>query len=74
MTLLEPMKLGHNLSNRRREMEVLFIFLHFLLPMGVVGVTKIEALERWEESTDDLQDDEKMRKKGRPSSGQSSFL
>jgi hypothetical protein len=48
------MKLRDHFFNRRREMKVLLILLLFLLPMGVVGVAKVEALERREESTDHL--------------------
>ena len=35
-------------------MEVPLIRFLFLLPMGVVGVAEVEALERGKESTDDL--------------------
>jgi len=48
------MKLCHHFFRRRREMEVPLIRFLFLLPMGVVGVAEVEALERGKESTDDL--------------------
>ena len=59
-----PMQLRHHILNRRREMEVLLIFLLLLLPMGVVGVAEVEALERREESTDDLQGERGGGRKG----------
>ena|SRR5690242_796217 len=48
------MQLRHHILNRSREVEVLLIFLLFLLSVGIVGVTEVEALKRREESTDDL--------------------
>ena len=58
------MQLRHHILNRRREMEVLLIFLLFLLPVRIVGVTEVEALERREESTDDLQGERGGGRKG----------
>ena len=48
------MKFRPHLLHRRGEMEVFCILLRFLLPMGVVGITEVEALERGEETAHDL--------------------
>jgi hypothetical protein len=51
----EPMKLLHYFVNRRRVIEVLLVNLCLFLQMGEVGVAEVEALERGEETTKDLE-------------------
>jgi hypothetical protein len=49
------MKLLHYFVNRRRVIEVLLVNLCLFLQMGEVGVAEVEALERGEETTKDLE-------------------